>query len=206
MEPSFVLRRYVPADYDGVIKVSLQTGDAGTDATEKFKTHPTLIGARWSGPYCTLSPELAFVLVDSHDTVCGYTLAALDSREFYVRLKQHLVKVAAGFPSPSALPKDMWGPEEELINEINNPTVHLPDELYASYPSHLHIDLAPHAQGFGYGGKAMAMVFSALRDQGSKGVHLEMSRSNTRAFKFYTKLGFAVIPSDTEALYLGLQF
>lgn len=51
-------------------------------------------------------------------------------------------------------------------------------------------------------------ILSVLKAKGSHGVHLEMAASNTRALKFYVKLGFSVLDlyneiSPDEVLILG---
>ena len=71
---------------------------------------------------------------------------------------------------------------------------HHPDyfcpEPYERYPSHLHIDLLPRAQGRGYGRRMIEQVLNALRRRQSPGVHLGVSERNTRAIAFYRRLGF----------------
>ena len=61
------------------------------------------------------------------------------------------------------------------------------------YPSHLHIDLAPEAQGYGHGRRMMVAMLTALRAHGSAGAYLQMHEGNSRARAFYAKLGFEVL-------------
>ena len=42
------------------------------------------------------------------------------------------------------------------------------------------------------------MVLSVLKAKGTHGVHLEMAASNTRALKFYFKLGFTILNFSDE--------
>ena len=59
-----------------------------------FLTH-----VRYVGPYVTLSQELSFVLEDD-EGVCGYVLAALDSRHFYKQFKEKWTPSVIGdYPS-----------------------------------------------------------------------------------------------------------
>lgn len=68
---------------------------------------------RFVGPYTQLSPELSFVVEDS-EGVCGYILAALDSRSFYDQFKEEwLPTIIDNYPGP--LPKtkgEKISPEE----------------------------------------------------------------------------------------------
>ncbi len=67
------------------------------------------------GPYLDLCRDLSFVLEDSQG-VCGYVLAALDSRDFYSKFKTELLPtVLDKYPVPSApsnLSNSLLGPEE----------------------------------------------------------------------------------------------
>lgn len=55
----------------------------------------------------------------------------------------------------------------------------------------------------------MRTMLSLLSQQGSHGVHLEMSARNKRALKFYTNLGFEILDysshpdCDHDVLILG---
>ena len=71
-----------------------------------------------------------------------------------------------------------------------------PDELARGFPSHLHINLVPRLQGQGIGRQLIATVISALRDQGSHGLHLHVRHGNQRAAGFYRHVGFAELPAD----------
>ena len=64
------------------------------------------------------------------------------------------------------------------------------DDLIADFPSHLHIDLLPRVQGRGIGRQLIELQLAALRDRGSRGVHLHVRAANRRALSFYDHLGF----------------
>ena len=117
------------------------------------------------------------MLVDAQG-VCGYVLGALDSAAFYAKARTFLAEAAAEYPVPPAATKAALTLEEKLQYELHNPTMHLPVELHAEYPSHLHIDIGPRAQGRRMGGKMMATLLDRLRALGSTGVHLEMALEN----------------------------
>lgn len=96
---SFHIRRCTSEDELNVVAVTLQTGDAGNDATSHFKD-PHLLGYRYASPYIHLAPELAFVLEDSDGHICGYVLAALHSDLFYKRyVDEWLPKMRQLYPT-----------------------------------------------------------------------------------------------------------
>lgn len=201
---SFIVRPYQPKDFGAVYEVCLKTGDAGQDATH-FHNDPKALGHLYVGPYVTLEPSLAFVLEDELG-VCGYVLGALNTATFNKRyVEEWLPPLRQVYPDPTGDPKT-WTFDERLYHDIHHPDVKSYSAL-EPYPSHLHIDLLPRAQGQGNGTKMMATLLEVLKKQGSRAVFLAMHPDNTRAFQFYQKLGFHVIedaelPEDT--LYLGL--
>jgi ribosomal protein S18 acetylase RimI-like enzyme len=199
------IRPYEPADLDAVYEVCLRTGDAGNDASHLLDD-PVILGHLYVGPYVTLEPSLAFVLEDARG-VCGYVLGALESDSFYRRYRDEwLPTLQARYSEPQG-DASTWSRTERLYHQVHHPRTDFPPEL-RDYPSHLHIDLLPRAQGRGNGQRMMARLLSALREHGSDGVWLGVNPSNNRAIAFYEKLGFReVVPAaDTasDALFMSM--
>ena len=84
---------------------------------------------------------------------------------------------------------------------------HEPDFLVPpgaeAYPAHLHIDLLPEAQGFGWGRRLIHAQLDRLAAAGVGGVHLGMAPENARALGFYTHLGFHRLGEWQDTLFLG---
>ena len=57
----------------------------------------------------------------------------------------------------------------------------------------------------GIGKAMMHLLLDALREKGSKGVHLGMGATNSRAFTFYTKLGFTLLDKNETAFSLHIK-
>lgn len=198
----FQIRKCEPRDIDAVYEVCLKTGDAGQDATHLFK-NPKALGHLFVGPYMALEPDFAFVLVDEQG-VCGYTLGALDTLKFQKRfLEEWLPPLQKQYPDPAG-DKHGWTEDEKIYHELHHPDLSFPDH-FAPYPSHLHIDLLPRAQGQGNGKRMMHTLLKELKHAASPGVHLGMYARNTRAFHFYQKLGFNVIDQTPEVIHMGLK-
>lgn len=196
----FSLRQAEPRDRDAAYAVCLQTGDSGRDATH-LHSYPQALGHVYVGAYLQFEPELAFVLADATG-VCGYALAALDSRRFYARyLQEWLPPLRATQPAPTGDPAG-WTRDQQLWNLYHHPEIHLP-EPYERFPSHLHIDLLPRAQGRGLGRAMMQELLAALTRHGSVGTHLAMAIDNHRAARFYAALGFEELTRTADTLYLG---
>lgn len=196
-----------PGDLAAAYRVCLETGDAGGDGTAIFAEDPDALGRLFVGPYLTFEPELALVLEDE-DGLCGYTLAALDSRRFYARYEHEWrPDLCARYPDPPGDPA-VWTRVQEVYSWYHHPDYFYP-EPYDEYPSHLHIDLLPRAQGQGHGRRLMERLLERLRAHGSPGVHLGMWARNDRAYAFYKRLAFEELtrvgPRDTGTIYMGKQ-
>ncbi len=76
--------------------------------------------------------------------------------------------------------------------------------MLGDYPSHLHVDLLPDAQGGGNGRRLLGTLFDALRADGVRGVHLGVAEDNVSAIGFYEHLGFTRL-DVAEGLVLGLR-
>lgn len=177
---------------EGVYRVCLETSASGEDGTHLYPGYPHVVGQRYVGPYVTLQPDLAFVLIDPEGNVCGYVLGALDTKSFYKRVEtEWYPKMRELYVTPPLLQqRGGWSNAELIIDEFHNPRFFYPEALSLAFRSHLHIDLIKKAQGFGLGSAMLQRLLDALIEKGSKGVFLEMSSVNERAKKFYHKFGF----------------
>jgi GNAT superfamily N-acetyltransferase len=193
------IRPYQPDDLDDLYRICLQTAYHGQDGTSIFRD-PRLPGHVYAAPYALFEPSLAFVAQDAGG-VGGYVIAALDSQAFEQRLEHDWwPALRASYPEPSQDLAESLSPQEQsALHWIHHP-LGTPDELARSFPSQLHINLVPRLQGHGTGRRLVATVISALRDQGSRGLHLHVGRGNQRASGFYRHLGFA----DLQAANAGV--
>jgi len=193
------IRPYRPGDLDALYEICLLTGDGGQDATSLF-ADPMLLGHFFAAPYGLFAPSLAFVLEDAQG-VGGYILGALDTRAFEEQLESNWwPRLRTRYPDPEAgVPAEQWTPDQHMAHMIHHPW-RIPDELAARYPSHLHIDVLPRLQAGGYGRQMTNTLTAALRDRGSRGVHLHVPRGNERAAGFYRHLGFTELPAAAAEL------
>ncbi|HXB49855.1 MAG TPA: GNAT family N-acetyltransferase [Streptosporangiaceae bacterium] len=199
------IRPYRPADLDALYQICLLTGDRGQDATSRYHD-PKLLGHCFAAPYGLFEPSLAFVAADISG-VAGYIVGALDSQAFEKRLESNWwPQLRTRYPEPPpGLPAQQWTPDQQLAHFIHHPD-RTPDDLAARYPSHLHIDLLPRLQARGYGRQLIQTLTTALRDQGSSGVHLRVTPGNERAVRFYRHIGFAQLPAaDTDLFVMDLR-
>lgn len=76
-------------------------------------------------------------------------------------------------------------------------------ELYKNYPAHLHIDILPTLQGYGYGKKLMALFIEEMRKKNCSGIHLGVGKQNRNAFGFYNTMGFKILSENELGYTLG---
>jgi ribosomal protein S18 acetylase RimI-like enzyme len=185
------IRPYQPTDLDALYEICLRTGAAGRDATAMVED-PRLFGELWAAPYGVLEPEHALVLDDGSGRAIGYVLGAVDTRAFEARC------ALDWWPAAQARHPQVPGSgglDELLIHLIHHPHA-ADDEVVARYPSHLHIDLLPEAQGAGWGRQMMDALFALLATDGSIGVHWGVSQDNHPALGFYRHLGATELTDD----------
>ena len=200
---AMVIRRARVDDRDALYEICLRTADAGADGTHLYHD-PELPGQMWVGAYLALQPDLAFVYEDAAG-VAGYVIGAYDTVEFENLCERHWwPPLQRQYPNPVDVLRLERSRDQQLHRAIHRP-MRTPVEPIATFPSHLHIDLLPRAQGTGRGREMMDAMFGALRAKGSLGVHLGVSPRNTRAVRFYDHLGFSTLADYGEhGLLLGL--
>ena len=200
-----IIRPAVTEDRPGAYYVCLKTGNHGDDGEAFYGDDPDALGRIYVGPYLAFEPGLSLVLEDDQG-ICGYALGAFDSRAFFERYdREWRPRLCAQFPEPAGDPRT-WTRVQEAHHAYHHPDYFCP-EPYDEYPSHLHIDLLPRAQGQGYGREMMERNMDVLRGLGSPGAHLGVSASNRKAMKFYERLGFREVtrrgPAHDVTIYIG---
>ena len=201
------IRTATAADEAGAYYVCLRTGDHGNDGEPYYREDPDALGRIFVGPYLAFEPDLSLILEDA-EGICGYALGALDSRAFYARYEtEWRPDLCRRFPAPQGHERD-WTRVQQVHHIYHHPDYFCP-EPYEAYPSHLHIDLLPRAQGHGHGRRMIARLLQLMRERGSSGAHLGLSALNTRASRFYETLGFRELirtgSGNDATIYMGIS-
>lgn len=196
-----LLRAANISDLPELLRVCLETGDSGKDATHLHKL-PNLVGEIYVAPYVIHEPKFAYALL-AGKRVVGYLLGVLDTKAFEDVLLEKYWPIAKA--KYQKIDSELTPSDQELIKELNKQGFS-DGSLTAKYPSHLHIDIVEAHQGAGYGKSMIAFLLDELKLAGSSGVHLHMSASNDRARGFYKKFGFIEVLEDANECIMGLTF
>lgn len=184
------LRQATADDQDALLRICLETGAAGEDATGR-EDDPSLLGMIYAVPYQVLAPDFAFVVTRNGEPR-GYVLGAPDTLAFKRRLEAEWyppLRLRVPFPPED---RSQWRGSDWARHMIHRPPS-APRADLAQFPSHGHIDLLPDIRGRGVGRRIMEHLEASLRAAGSPGLHLGVAPANVRALGFYQAVGFATV-------------
>lgn len=193
------IRPFRPGDESALAEICLRTADAGGDATGVLEDD-AIWAHVWVLPYVERHPDLAFVVESDEGTPVGYVVGTPDTDAFEQWFQiDWWPRHAHRWPRP-----DRERTRQDGILRYAYGRGEKPEPYAAEFPAHLHIDLLPQAQGQGAGRRLIATLSDALRERGVSGLHLVASAENTGAMAFYTRLGFAPLPSPPGSRAYGL--
>jgi GNAT superfamily N-acetyltransferase len=154
-------------------------------------------------PYLDLEPESVFVAVVDGEPA-GYLAGSLgtavpsENARLERAIREHRLLLRRGpvlFFARSLL--DLAGTalrRQPTAGELDDPR----------WPAHLHINLLPRARGTGAAAVLVERWFERLRDTGTPGCHLQTLVENTRASRFFERMGF--VAHGPTPLVPGLRF
>ena len=194
----FNVRQAVISDLPYLYEICLKTANKGGDATHLF-ADAYLVGQFFAAPYLFFELETCFVAEKKGQPI-GYIVGTSDTLAYNQWLNKNwlpdLRKKYPVCPSQQDLELFLY---DTIHREATSPS------LVKDFPSHLHIDLLPVAQGQGLGAKLMSTFLDALRKKQSKGVFLGVDDRNERALLFYQKIGYTVIVQEPGVVYMGMK-
>jgi ribosomal protein S18 acetylase RimI-like enzyme len=142
-------------------------------------------------PYMDLEPASLFVAVVDGALV-GYLAGCLDSSKFPSESEriQNAIRKYRLFFRPRTVPFFARGMVDSALAALRRePTAGDFDD--PRWPAHLHINVAAPARGTGAADGLMNRWLDRLRATGSPGCHLQTLVENTRAVRFFERMGFA---------------
>jgi len=188
---ALVVRPYAARDRAAVRDVCYRTGYMGEQIDWQWRDQPSFADM-FCGYYTDGEPESALVL-EVDGTVAGYLLGCVDTRRAWNPGKvigRHIVRRGLLWrPGTAGV---IWRGIGDAVVDVASRRVDLRDLEFRDprWPAHLHIDLLPHARGFGAGRQLVTAWFARLRGVGVEGCHLQTMAENAPAITFFEALGF----------------
>ena len=200
------LRPVEGKDTESLYSISLATGANGEDAASLYEDG-RMMGHIYSAPYAALSPSTCFVAEIGREVV-GFAVGAIDTCSFEEQLEDEWwPRLRAIYADPQELPRSIWNADQKRCFMIHHPQK-TPAEITKEYPSHLHLNLLPQAQGIGIGSSLSKSWLHKARTLGAIGAHVGVNAQNKRALRFWTARGFQnldhlIEPGSTRTVWLG---
>lgn len=135
--------------------------------------------------YVEREPENCFVC-EVDGIVCGYIVCAENFEKWEAEMQRTYMI------------------DDPVCAAIGSATIENLRPFAEEYPSHLHIDFAPEAQGKGLGTRLLQHLISHLKEKSVSGIVLDVAADNLGAQRFYARNGFAVLNADANSMRMGI--
>jgi ribosomal protein S18 acetylase RimI-like enzyme len=182
------IRTFAEADRAELRELFSRAGEGAPTAS--LWGHEESEAAIYLDAYMDLAPDSLFIAVVDGALV-GYLTGCPDSSKFpgeSERIEKAIRKYRLVFRPKTAafFARSMVDMAWAAVRR--EPTAGDFDD--ARWPAHLHINVAHLARGTGAADGLMNRWFSRLRETGSPGCHLQTLCENTRAVRFFERMGF----------------
>ncbi|MGW5648463.1 GNAT family N-acetyltransferase [Saccharopolyspora sp. NPDC003752] len=183
------IRAFAEADRAELRELFGRAGEGAPSAS--LWGHEESEAAVYLTPYMDLAPDSLFVAV-SGGALVGYLTGCLDGSAFpseSKRMDQAIKKYRLIFrPGPAAFFARAAVDMARIAIRREPASGEFDD---ARWPAHLHINVERRARGTGAAEGLMNRWLDRLREARSPGCHLQTLRENTRAVRFFERMGFA---------------
>lgn len=137
--------------------------------------------------YLDLTPNTCMVLLDEEDSVFGYILSALNSKEWKTKQMNYLNE-----SNSNPLSLEMAKGANFVMNNYSE-----------EYQAHFHIQIKEEARGNGYGSMLLHCIEEHVRNNDINGIMCNVSISNKKAQAFYRRNGYVEIGRDDYEIAMG---
>ncbi|MGW0732473.1 GNAT family N-acetyltransferase [Streptomyces sp. NPDC002851] len=183
------IRTFAESDRDELRKLFGRAGQGAPSAS--LWGHEESEAAIYLDPYMDLEPDSLFVAVVDGALV-GYLAGCLDSSKFPSENErmQKAIRRYRLIVRPKTTAFFARGMVDMALATVRREST-AGDFVDGRWPSHLHINVAPAVRGTGAADGLMRRWFDRLSETDSPGCHLQTLVENTRAVRFFERMGFA---------------
>ncbi|SHE57280.1 GNAT family N-acetyltransferase [Streptoalloteichus hindustanus] len=182
------IRAFTESDRPALRELFGRAGEGAPSAS--LWGHRDSEAAVYLDPYMDLEPGSLFVAV-LDGALVGYLAGCRDSSAFPRESKRMDTAIRAHRLFLRARPAAFFArslADMAWAAARRRPTAGDFDD--ARWPAHLHINVEPRARGTGAADGLMSRWLDLLRETGSPGCHLQTLCENTRAVRFFERVGF----------------
>lgn len=200
--PHTIIRTYEPSDRE---RLNALFARAGADSPSgELWGHPASERAIYLDPYLDLDPHSVF-LAETDGELVGYLTGCLDSSRLPSedeRMNRAITEHRLMF-RPRVIGFFARALFDMVWAKLRRQEIVSGDFADPCWPAHLHINVVPEARGTGAADALMAAWFDRLTESEAQGCHLQTLAENTRALRFFERMGFQ--PHGTTPLVPGIR-
>ncbi|KZK79936.1 Acetyltransferase (GNAT) family protein [Pseudovibrio sp. Ad13] len=196
------IRRAGHDDLEALYRISVQTGHLGNDASHLYDDY-RMMGHIYSAPYLKYSPQLSYV-IERDNQVVGYCVGTINTVKFEATLEtQWWPSLRRKYPKPEEGARSTWTADERRYQMIHFPEK-TPEQISIRFPSHLHMNLLPVAQGQGIGTLLLNKWMQCAKRYQVAAIHVGANAKNARAIRFWQKHGFSELDAvASRTIWMG---
>jgi len=185
-----VIRAFAESDRAALVELFAHAGE-GSPSGELWG-HPESEAAIYLTPYVDLEPE-SLLLADDGGRLVGYLAGSAGGSRLPSETErmERAIKAYRLMLRPRVLGFFLRALADTLWARIHS-TATAGDFSDPRWPSHLHINVLPEARGTGAADGLMERFLEHLREQDIPGCYLQTLVENTRAVRFFERMGFVV--------------
>ncbi|XP_026279162.1 protein O-GlcNAcase [Frankliniella occidentalis] len=164
---------------------------------------PDLTTDRFLG--CLLQTEqLVCMVVEDEVEVVGYTLAALNAKQFYTQMKTDFIPSMQTKYPVSESQYNLSSVQQERIGWFHSYDLEVPEQILSSHPGTINCGIVPSVQDPSALKRLVVCTLTAMRANGCFGVHTAIKSSDLVSLELYNRLGFVDLNPGYSSLYVIL--
>jgi RimJ/RimL family protein N-acetyltransferase len=200
---AIMIRTYRPADHDALVDLFARAG-VDSPSGELWRHLPSEQMV-YLDPYIEHCPDTLF-LAEVDGELVGYLTGCPDTALIPSedeRLSQAIIRHKVML-KPRSLPFFVRSLVDLVRTKARGGQVASGEPVDQRWPAHLHINVVPEARGTGAAQGLMTAWQGWLTGSGTPGCHLQTLVENTRAKRFFEKVGF--VPRGSTPLVPGVRY
>ncbi|KAK3932161.1 Protein O-GlcNAcase [Frankliniella fusca] len=150
---------------------------------------PDLNADRFLG--CLVDTEqLVCMVIEDEIEVVGYTLATLNAKQFYSRMKTDFIpSMQTKYPIQEGQ-YNLSSVQQERIGWFHSYDLEVPEQILSSHPGFINCGILPSVQDPSALKRLVVCTLAAMRANGCFGVHTALLSSDQISLELYGRLGF----------------